>query len=70
MNPVNLDIKSAAHYLGISWHYLDKIKCQTIDPARGKLVRYVRHGKRVLFPLEELDRYNQYLKRRQWQENS
>ena len=70
MSPMNLDIKAAAEYLGISWHYLDKIKCQKLDPDNSKLVRYVRHGKRILFPKEELDRYNEDLKCAQWQEST
>jgi hypothetical protein len=66
MEPVNLDIKSAAEYLGISWRYLDEIKCKRLDPDRKKLVRYVNIGKRILFPIDELDRYNERLKKEQW----
>jgi hypothetical protein len=50
MEPVNLDIKQAAQYFGISWRYLDEIKCKKLHPANNKLVRYLNHGKRVLFP--------------------
>jgi len=70
MEPLNLDIKEAAKYLGISWRYLDEIKCKELDAAKKKLVRYINQGKRVLFPIEELRRFNQQLKREQWQENS
>ena len=66
MEPLNLDIKEAAKYLGISWRYLDEIKCKELDPAKKKLVRYVNQGKRVLFPVDELRRFNEHLKRQQW----
>ena len=66
MEPVNLDIKSAANYLGISWRYLDQIKCKQLDAQNKKLVRYLSLGKRVLFPIEELERYKEQLKREQW----
>ncbi len=70
MEPLNLDIKEASKYLGISWRYLDEIKCKRLDPANKKFVRYINQGKRVLFPVEELRRFNEQLKRQQWQENS
>ncbi len=70
MEPLNLDIKEAAKYLGISWRYLDEIKCKQIEPAKKQLVRYINHGKRVLFPIDELRRFNEQLKRQQWQETS
>ena len=70
MEPLNLDIKEASKYLGISWRYLDEIKCKRLDPANKKFVRYINQGKRVLFPVEELRRFNQQLKSEQWQENS
>ena len=62
--------KEAAKYLGISWRYLDEIKCKELDSAKKKLVRYINHGKRVLFPIDELRRFNEQLKRQQWQESS
>ena len=70
MEPINLDIKQAAKYLGISWRYLDEIKCKELDPGSNKSVRYLNYGKRVLFPVDELKRYNEELKREQWAENS
>ena len=69
MEPINLDIKQAAQFLGISWRYIDQIKCKKLDPAENKLVGYLKHGKRVLFPLEELKLYNERLQKEQWAEN-
>ncbi len=66
MEPLNLDIKEASKNLGISWRYLDEIKCKRLDPANKKFVRYINQGKRVLFPVEELRRFNQQLKSEQW----
>ncbi len=70
MEPLNLDIKEASKYLGISWRYLDEIKCKQLDSTNKKFVRYINQGKRVLFPIDELNRYIEHLKCEQWQENS
>ena len=66
MEPINLDIKTAAIYLGISWRYLDGIKCKHLDQANKKQIRYINIGKRILFPIDELNRYNEQLKKEQW----
>ena len=66
LQPINLDIKSAAAYLGISRRYLDEMKCKRLDPDCKKLVRYVNISKRILFPIDELKRYSEQLQKDQW----
>jgi hypothetical protein len=68
LEPINLDIKSAAAYLGISWRYLDEIKCKRLDPHDKKLIRYINIGKRILFPIDELRRFSEQLQKDQWTE--
>ena len=65
--PRDLNREEAAHYLGISVQHLDRIKCQTLDTTSNRKLRYIREGKRILFPLEELERYRIDRNSRQWQ---
>lgn len=67
IKPINLSLKEAACYLGISPRYLNEIKCQKINKDNNDLVRYIKVGKRVLFPIEELDDFNRRTRSRQWE---
>ena len=67
VDPKDLTAKEAAQFLNISVRYLHLIKCKKLDTANGKRIRYVNEGKRVLFPIEELERYRRERNTEQWQ---
>jgi len=63
----DLSVTEAARFLNISVRYLHLIKCKKLDPANGKRIRYVNEGKRIFFPMEELERYRQDRNKNQWE---
>jgi len=64
LTPVNLDVKEAAEYLGISKRTLQRRMSKTREYGK---VRYISIGRRVLFPKFELDRWVKEEALHQWQ---
>jgi hypothetical protein len=52
------NVAEAAQYLGVSIHYLNKLRCFGGGPA------FIKFGSRVLYEVEDLDHYKASHKRR------
>lgn len=53
ITPLNVSTKEAASLLGVASHTLENWRTE------GKGPRYVKHGSRVLYPLDGLRAYNE-----------
>ena len=60
---VNMDVKTAAQYLGVSPRTLQRRMSKKLQDGK---IRYINIGRRVLFPKFELDRWLHEESNNQW----